>query len=196
MTLVAASVALSIALMLGGCGGPGAEEVIEKDISQTFDALVVKEGETYDAMKASFVENFEEVPGVNGEELLGALLDGFNYSIDSIKVDDESGTAVATLTIKVKPMSDIFSAWLTDLSGTDSSTFSGMSEDEMAEYAGKKLVAAANAAEVEDATIEIHYALNKDGGWDLAEGENLASLTEAMLGDLQNVDVKPDDKNE
>lgn len=196
VVLITFCVVLSCLMLLVGCGNSNPEEIIEKEISATFDALVVKEGESYDAMKTSFVEEFEEVPGINSEELFVSLLDGFNYSIDSIKVDNESGTAVATLNIKIKSMSDIFSAWLSDLSETDASTFNGMSEDEMSEYAGKQLLAAVDATEAKDATIEIRYSINKDGGWELAEGENLESLTEAMLGDLQDVEVAPDNKDE
>ena len=191
-----ASIVLSVSLMLGGCGGPDAAELIEQDISKTFDTLVVKEGDAYEAMKTSFVEDFGEVPGVDPSTLYTSLLDGFNYSVDGVQVDEETGTAVAKMTIKIKSMSDIFTTWLTDLSSVDTSTFDGMSEDEMATYSGELLMTAVSSVQPKEATIEIHYVLNKEGGWELAEDENLEGFAQAMLGDLGSVSVVPEEDAE
>lgn len=189
-------VVLVCVLFLSGCGKDKAEQIISDDISSTFDALCIKEGDTYDTMKSGFCEAFQDTSGIDEEELFDSLLNGFDYTIDKVVLDEDGKRATVTVTVTCKTIDSVITKWISKLDALDKATFDGMDENEMSAYANDILMQSINEAKLVSSTFEINYAINGEGAWDLAEDEHLDGLVSALLGNLDTENDESDSGNE
>ncbi len=87
----------AVLLALCACNnGPSSEEVIREGLSGELDTIVNKKGDDWDEM-ISDIEDEADLSqfGIDAEEFVNVLFDGFDYEITSVDVDEEDDTAVA-----------------------------------------------------------------------------------------------------
>ncbi len=164
-------VSLASALMLGGCSGTSAEDLIRDDIVEYLS--------DFDSSGAAFVEALEEQSGdeldqlgISADYFADAYLDGFGYEVGDITVDGDSATVEVTITLK--SYSDIMSAFESDFTewiyGLEASDIVDMSESEMYEYAGQMLLDVMTETEPTEQTFDVSYTKNSDGDWEMDSG--------------------------
>ena len=119
------------ALCLFGCGAPTPEDAIRASLSQALDGIKNGDEAALEELAADMdVDRFSEY-GIDSMEFMRAYLDGFDYSIDSIVVDE--GSATATVTLQCRSFSqyrDALTAAAKDLVG-DRSQLASLSNDEI-----------------------------------------------------------------
>lgn len=179
VTAVVASAMLACSLcLLTGCNSDEKnEQVITESLTQELDSL---KNPTGDVVKGLFDEDEELAElGITVEDFATAYLDGFDYSIDSVKVDGEE--AVATVTITCKLYTNIEKALnqkIEDL--TNDKDFMALSEKKMKKQLGQELLAAVKSVENTSTTLEINYTLENDAWTPTAE--STAAIEKALQG--------------
>ena len=103
--------ALSMLALCACNSGPSSEEVIREGLSEEFDMIVNKKGDDWDEMISDIEEEADlSMFGIDAEEFVNVLFDGFDYEITSVDVDEEDDTAVAHVTLTSKSMKDVMDA--------------------------------------------------------------------------------------
>lgn len=166
-------------LVLSGCGGPSVEELIREDLTTQFDEVKNGEEDFLEGLEEGAGDSFDQL-GIDASAFAQAYLDGFDYSIDEIVVEDT--TATATVTLKVKSMGDIvneFNLQFADyISTVDLST---ITEDDLYAAAGQMMLDITNAAELKDVTCNFTYSQDDEGEWSADESAE-TELTNALMG--------------
>ena len=86
-------------LVLTGCGGPSAEQLIREDLEAQFAEVKADNEEMIEAIESSAGENFDSL-GIEPKEFMNTYLDGFAYTINEITVEDKTANANVTVTAK------------------------------------------------------------------------------------------------
>lgn len=181
MPLVLLTVVCSLVLV--GCqSGPTAEELIREALTQELDEL--KNGandEFIESMMESADGSFETL-GIDEKTFAEAYLDGFDYAIGDIAVNDEGDHATAGVTLKVKSIKGIVesfqSAFEAKLADMDLAALSN--EDELMKLGGELLMQATKDAEPKESDLELQYDL-KDDTWTPNEDAFNAQVAMAMM---------------
>ena len=175
---VVALVAVCLAF-LTACGGPSAEDLIREDLTTQFEQVKSGDDELMESIESSAGEDFETL-GIDASEFASSYLEGFDYSIDDITVDD--ATAVATVTVKCKSFADIIGDFQTQLyDALDTLDPATATEDDLYKLAGELLMDATNNAEVKETECEFTYERDDEGTWSATEDAS-TELTNALLG--------------
>ena len=175
--------AVVCSLALAGCqGGPTAEELIRESLIQEFDEL--KGGvndELLENMMKSADGSFETL-GIDGKTFAGAYLNGFDYSIGDIAVNDGGDHATADVTVKAKSIKGIIksfqSAFEAKLGEMDLTALSN--EDELVKLGGELLMQATKDAELKESNIKLQYDLTGDT-WTPDEDVFNAQIAKALM---------------
>lgn len=96
---ITAVLALSVGLVLGACSGPSPEEVIREDLTANLDRVKELDDATVEELVSSMGTIGLETYGIEASDVVRSLLDGFDYTIDDITVDDEGTSAVASVSV-------------------------------------------------------------------------------------------------
>lgn len=170
-------VAVVCVLLLSACGGVSAEDAIRADLESYLG--------DQDSAAEEFASGLEEAAGddlellgITEDEFTEAYLDGFNYSIGDITVDDDTATAKVTVTIK--SMSDIMKAFNSSFADWASDVDSSMSEDDFYKQGGKILLEATRNAKAKENTYDFVYTRNDDGEWEMDE-DSAADFVNAAI---------------
>lgn len=159
---LAAVLAVTCGLVLTACGGPSDEDAIRQDLTTQLDQVKnADEAVIQELIANADTSSFEQM-GVDPAEFIGAMLDGFDYSIDSVSVDGDTATASVTVTCKsmTTMQEDAMNAVYALVD--DPSSLMGMSEDELMELAGQTMMDAIKGSETHQSTYEFTYAKNGD----------------------------------
>ncbi len=103
---IAAVLALGAGLALGACSGPSPEELIREDLTANLDRVKELDDATVEELVGSMGTIGLEDYGIEASDVVTSLLDGFDYTIDDIAVDDEGTSAVASVTVTCKSAAD------------------------------------------------------------------------------------------
>ena len=103
---ITAVLALSVGLVLGACSGPSPEEAIREDLTANLDRVKELDDATVEELVGSMGTLGLETYGIEASDVVRSLLDGFDYTIDDITVDDEGTSAVASVSVTCKSASD------------------------------------------------------------------------------------------
>lgn len=170
-----ATLALAGGLVLGGCsGGPNVEELVREDITTNFDELKNMDEEALEEYAGAVEGAGLEAYGIDNTELVAAMVDGFDYTIDSVEVDDES--AVATVTVTSKSMGELTNmdsdAMVEELMNAINSGELDVNDDDAVNaWAGEYVMGLVAEIEPSEKTIELVY--NKtDDGWEIDNSAN------------------------
>lgn len=98
------AIACMLTLVLGGCGGASAEDLIRENLESYMGEVDVADEAFVEGLESSAGEDLDQL-GITADEFAAAYLDGFGYEIGDITVDGD--TATAELTITVKSYTDI-----------------------------------------------------------------------------------------
>lgn len=171
-------------LMLGalfavtGCGA-NAEEAIRKAITEELDTYKNMDDSVLSATSTMLADQGLEEMGLDSRELAVTILDGFDYSIDSVTVDGDK--AVATVTIISKSYSDFeneVEAAVSDVASVPG--IEDMSQEEIYQLYGERIMEAINGLETKSETTDIEYA-RQGNVWEPVKGEQSLSHLDSLV---------------
>ena len=169
-----ASLALVSGLVLTGCSGTNPEEAIRQDITTNFDEIKNLDDAAMEEFAEELGDTGLESYGIETTELLTSMLDGFDYSIESVTVDGDA--AVAEVSVTAKSMGELMNmdadamteALMEDLT---SGALDANDDDAVNAWAGAYVMNLVDAIEPSDKTVTLTY-INGDDGWELDESSN------------------------
>ena len=172
------AIAIACTVLLSACGGPSVEELIREDIDNAFGEFSSDNPEFMDAMLESADGSFEQM-GIDPQEFADAYFKGFDHKVKDVVVDEKAGTAEATVTVKMKPLSAImmdFANKFEEYVATLDPSAVG-SEEELYAKGGELMMASIAETPAEESDITFTYSKNENGEWEPSEGAD-----EAILG--------------
>ena len=161
------AVLVACVVVLSGCGGPSIEELITEDLTTQFDE--VKNGG----------DEFEQL-GIDPKEYAKTYLEGFDYEIGDVTVDEDKGVATAEVSITCKSMNKIVEDFSTQYQEKVAALDTVPSDDELYKMAGQVMVDVTKATEPRKATVIFKYTCNDDGEWSADDSVN-SEMMDAML---------------
>ncbi len=168
-------------VLLGGCGGPSVEELIRDDLETAFSEVSPDNEELLTAMEDSSNGGFETL-GIDTEEFAKAYLDGFTHEIKDVVVDEEAGTADATVMLKMKSLTAIMSEFTGKfqeyMATVDPQTVE--SEDALYKEAGAILMDAVKNATPEETECVFTYEKDGENTWSATDSAE-QQILEAMM---------------
>lgn len=177
--------ALACALALGGCGlfGPSPEQIVRDGLASDFDMLLDAESQARQTM----VSNLESTGalsglGVDTQGFLDTLLEGMEYEIASVEVDDEAKTATATVELTCKSLTDVATRAqeLLNQRAADAGE-TAISPEETLAWMGECLMQAAQEDAPESVELELDCSSDDEGTWS-ADDSVAAAVAGALLG--------------
>lgn len=177
--------ALACALALGGCGlfGPSPEQIVRDGLASDFDMLLDKESQARQTM----VSNLESTGalsglGVDTQGFLDTLLEGMEYEIASVEVDDEAKTATATVELTCKSLTDVATRAqeLLNQRAADAGE-TAISPEETLAWMGECLMQAVQEDAPESVELELDCSSDDEGTWS-ADDSVAAAVAGALLG--------------
>lgn len=179
---ITAVLALSVGLVLGACSGPSPEEAIREDLTANLDRVKELDDATVEELVGSMGTLGLETYGIEASDVVRSLLDGFDYTIDDITVDDEGTSAVASVSVTCKSASDFterINQAATDLATELMNDPSGLEllsdEDALNARIGEVVMATLDEVELQQTSIEIDYS-KTDDGWTASDASELAQI--------------------
>lgn len=165
-----AVLALVGGLVLTGCsGGADPEQLIREDITSSLDELKNMDEETIQEYADQIGTTGLESYGIEATDIIAAMVDGFDYTIDSVEVGEDSATA--TVTVTSKSMSELMNldedAMMEGLmSAIESGEVDINDDDSINAWSGNYMMDMVGQIEPSEKTLEILY--NKtDDGWEI-----------------------------
>ena len=156
----------------------GAE--VFKDIANYCDELGVASVYFYAFSTENWKRPLEEV-GAIMKLFAQYLIEGFDYKIGDVTVDEDKGTATAEVTITCKSMNQIVEDFATQYQEKVAALDSMPSDDELYKMAGQVMVDVTKAAKTKDTTVTFKYTANDDGEWSADD-----SATNEMMNAMMN----------
>lgn len=179
---ITAVLALSVGLVLGACSGPSPEEVIREDLTANLDRVKELDDATVEELVGSMGTLGLETYGIEASDVVRSLLDGFDYTIDDITVDDEGTSAVASVSVTCKSASDFterINQAATDLATELMNDPSGLEllsdEEALNARIGEVVMETLDEVELQQTSIEIDYS-KTDDGWTASDASELAQI--------------------
>lgn len=179
---ITAVLALSVGLVLGACSGPSPEEAIREDLTANLDRVKELDDATVEELVGSMGTLGLETYGIEASDVVRSLLDGFDYTIDDITVDDEGTSAVASVSVTCKSASDFterINQAATDLATELMNDPSGLEllsdEDALNARIGEVVMETLDEVELQQTSIEIDYS-KTDDGWTASDASELAQI--------------------
>lgn len=175
--LMAALVACVV--LLSGCGGPSVEELITNDLTSQFDEIKNGGDDFLSGLEEASGDEFEQL-GIDPEEYAKSYLEGFDYKIGDVTVDEDKGTATAEVTITCKSMNKIVEDFATQYQEKIAVLDTMPSEDELYKMAGQVMVDVTKAAKTKDTKVTFKYSANEDNEWS-ADDSATTEMMNAMM---------------
>lgn len=179
---ITAVLALSVGLVLGACSGPSPDEVIREDLTANLDRVKELDDATVEELVSSMGTIGLETYGIEASDVVRSLLDGFDYTIDDITVDDEGTSAVASVSVTCKSASDFterINQAATDLATELMNDPSGLEllsdEEALNARIGEVVMETLDEVELQQTSIEIDYS-KTDDGWTASDASELAQI--------------------
>ena len=165
--MLCATLVLVGGLVLTGCSGADPEEAVRADLTANFDQLKNLEGDALEEIADGMGNTGLEQYGLENIEVITAMLDGFDYTIDSVTVDGD--TATAEVTVTSKSMSELMNldtdALTADLmEAVTSGELDPSDDDAINAWAGEYMMGLVEQIEPSEKTISLTY-VNGDDGW-------------------------------
>ena len=181
----AGAVSFACVLALAGCSlfGPSPEQIVREGLSSDLDTLVDAESQAHQAMVSS-LESSGALSGLNvgAGEFVDALLDGFTYVNEEVVVDDEGTTAVATVNVTCKSLTDIATRAQELLNQRFAEAdATAVAPEQTLVWMGECVMQAADEDEPEPVELELTCTSDEDGTW-AADSSVADAVATALLG--------------
>ena len=153
-------------LSLAGCGsssGGSDQDAISKDLTTQLDSFKSSGSQMIgEQLKAN--DSALSTLGINSDDFAKEMLDGFSYSIGTIKVDSKANSATAEVTITSKTIYSALTALVTNLptAVTNMSADDLSTDENINKFVGKQLTEAVKSAGTEETTITLTYSKSGD----------------------------------
>lgn len=153
-------------LSLAGCGsssGSSDQDAISKDLTTQLDSFKSSGSQMIgEQLKAN--DSALSTLGINSDDFAKEMLDGFSYSIGTIKVDSKANSATAEVTITSKTIYSALTALVTNLptAVTNMSADDLSTDENINKFVGKQLTEAVKSAGTEETTITLTYSKSGD----------------------------------
>lgn len=150
--------------MLAGCSGQNDEQVIRDGITQELDTYKNLEGDTLasvvDSMGADQFSQF----GIDAEEFVRSFFSDFDYTIDSITVEDDTADVVVTFSNKsISGFEDAVNGIVDEM--TNDESLADMSYDEFTALYGQRVMEALDNVEPATADPVTITCVKSDNTW-------------------------------
>ena len=170
--MVVAVLAVACGLALGACSsGPSAEDIIREDIATNLDDVKNMDDATLDGLARQIGSVGLEEYGIDTGTLITSMIDGFDYSIESVEVEDD--TATASVTVTAKSMTE-FTNFDYDIMADDivdavtSGEIDTTDQDAFNAWVGEYIMGMIDDLEPVEKDITFTY-VNGEDGWELDE---------------------------
>ena len=175
--LIAALVACVV--LLSGCGGPSVEELITNDLTSQFDEIKNGGDDFLAGLEEASGDEFEQL-GIDPKEYAKSYLEGFDYKIGDVTVDEDKGTATAEVTITCKSMNKIVEDFATQYQEKVAALDAMPSEDDLYKMAGQVMVDVTKSAKPKDSKVTFKYSADDDNVWS-ADDSAVTEMMSAMM---------------
>ena len=166
LAVLVAALAITAGLSLVACSSSESpEDAIRADLAAQFDPIKNQDQAVMDELNASVASAGLDEYGVSTNQYITSLLDGFDYTIDTVTVAEDGNTATASVSITCKTFTDA-TARAEELSAefANSEDILGMTEDELNAKIGEIMMQAIDETEPKTTSCELGYTL-VDGTW-------------------------------
>lgn len=160
------AVLVACVVLLSGCGGPSIEELITEDLTTQFDEVKNGGDDFLSGLEEASGDEFEQL-GIDPKEYAKTYLEGFDYKIGDVTVDEDKGVATAE---------DFSTQYQEKVAALDTVP----SDDELYKMAGQVMVDVTKATEPRKTTVIFKYTCNDDGEWSADDSVN-SEMMDAML---------------
>ena len=179
------AVLVACVVVLSGCGGPSVEELITEDLTTQFDEVKNGGDDFLAGLEEASGGEVEQlglagVLGIDPKEYAKSYLEGFDYKIGDVTVDEDKGTATADVTITCKSMNKIVEDFATQYQEKIAALDTMPSEDDLYKMAGQVMVDVTKAAKTKDTKVTFKYTANDDGEWS-ADDSATTEMMNAMM---------------
>ena len=118
--------------------------------------------------------------GIDPKEYAKSYLEGFDYKIGDVTVDEDKGTATAEVTFTCKSMNKIVEDFATQYQEKVAALDTTPSEDDLYKMAGQVMVDVTKAAKTKDTKVTFKYSANEDNEWS-ADDSATTEMMNAMM---------------
>lgn len=174
------AVVVACLISLFGCGDPTVEQLINEDLINQLDEIKNNDESFLDGLDKAAGKEFKRV-GINTEEYAKSYLEGFDYKIGDIVVDEDKGTATAEVTVSCKSMAQIQGDFATKYQEKVAALDGSPSEDELYKLAGQVMLDVTKAAKPKDTKVIFKYYINDDNEWS-GDDSNISEMMSALQG--------------
>lgn len=172
-------------LVLAGCGGPKAEDVIREGVTAEFDKIKNLDDSLIDEMTSEMDDEeasaFSEL-GIDMKDYLKSYFAGFDYEVGEIEVDEDAGAGTVQMKASCKSLerivadfADQFQAKLSEVDPTN------VTEDDLLKMGGQLFMDITDNAEMRDVEFTLSVEKDSDGNWGFADGAE-DEIYEMLLG--------------
>ena len=130
------AVLVACVVLLSGCGGPSVEELITEDLTTQFDEVKNGGDDFLSGLEEASGDEFEQL-GIDPKEYAKTYLEGFDYKIGDVTVDEDKGVATAEVSITCKSMNKIVEDFSTQYQEKVAALDTVPSDDELYKMAGQ-----------------------------------------------------------
>lgn len=173
------AVLVACVVVLSGCGGPSVEELITEDLTTQLDEVKNGGDDFLSGLEEASGDEFEQL-GIDPKEYAKTYLEGFDYKIGDVTVDEDKGVATAEVSITCKSMNKIVEDFSTQYQEKVAALDTVPSDDELYKMAGQVMVDVTKATEPRKTTVIFKYTCNDDGEWSADDSVN-SEMMDAML---------------
>ena len=173
------AVLVACVVLLSGCGGPSVEELITNDLTSQFDEIKNGGDDFLKGLSDASGDDFEQL-GIDPKEYAKSYLEGFDYKIGDVTVDEDKGTATAEVTITCKSMNKIVEDFATQYQEKVAALDTMPSEDDLYKMAGQVMVDVTKSAKPKDSKVTFKYSADDDNVWS-ADDSAVTEMMSAMM---------------
>ena len=170
---------IACVVLLSVCGGPSVEELITNDLTSQFDEIKNGGDDFLSGLEEASGDEFEQL-GIDPKEYAKSYLEGFDYKIGDVTVDEDKGTATAEVTITCKSMNKIVEDFATQYQEKIAALDTMPSEDDLYKMVGQVMVDVTKAAKTKDTKVTFKYSANEDNEWS-ADDSATTEMMNAMM---------------
>lgn len=164
-------------LAVSGCGGPSAQDLIREELTKRFDEIKTGGDEFLKELDSTSSDSFNQL-GIDGASWAKTYLDGFDYKLGDITVDNDKGTAEAKVTVTCRSIGNILTKFGSQYASK--LTSEGITDEaELFKLAGSTLTEVTEAEPTRDAECTFTFTKNDKGEWSIDDSSQQA-LAEAM----------------